>query len=396
MAKSPDRLASYNAKRDFETTAEPRGQIGSGAGQSFVVQKHDATRLHYDFRLEWEGVLLSWAVTKGPSPDPSEKRLAVRTEDHPLDYGGFEGTIPEGQYGGGTVMLWDRGTWMPQGDVAKGLKDGKLKFTLQGQQMQGGWTLVRMRGQEKRENWLLIKERDDYARDVPDGLTKGTARSITTGRTMAEIAKDAPAKDVVDPEPKRRGKNPSFVKPQLATLVSDAPEGEDWMHETKFDGYRCLVSLGKGGARLFTRSGKDWTDKFNGLGQAFDTLPCDRALLDGEVMAAKINGSAFSSLQKALKEGHPLVFYAFDLLSLDGDDFRDEAQKDRRARLAKLLSGVPAGGPLRLSEHVVGHGPEVFDRACKAGAEGIISKRIDAPYSGRRSKNWLKVKCTRR
>ncbi|MFG6568673.1 DNA ligase D [Sulfitobacter sp. 1A13679] len=396
MAKSPDRLASYNAKRDFEATAEPRGQIGGGAGQSFVVQKHDATRLHYDFRLEWEGVLLSWAVTKGPSPDPSEKRLAVRTEDHPLDYGGFEGTIPKGQYGGGTVMLWDRGTWMPQGDVAKGLKDGKLKFTLQGQHMQGGWTLVRMRGREKRENWLLIKERDDYARDRPDGLTKGTARSITTGRTMAEIAKDAPAKKVADPRPKRKGKNPAFVKPQLATLVADAPEGDGWMHETKFDGYRCLVSLGKKGTRLFTRSGKDWTDKFGALGAAFDPLPCDRALLDGEVMAAKINGSAFSSLQKALKEGHPLVFYAFDLLSLDGEDFRDAPQMDRRARLAQLLSGVPAGGPLRLSEHVIGHGPEVFDRACKAGAEGIISKRVDAPYTGRRSKSWLKVKCTRR
>ena len=173
--------------------------------------------------------------------------------------------------------------------MAKGLKDGKLKFTLQGQQMQGGWTLVRMRGREKRENWLLIKERDDYARDLPDGLTKGTARSITTGRTMAEIAKDAPATKVADPRPKRKGKNPAFVKPQLATLVADAPEGDGWMHETKFDGYRCLVSLGKNGTRLFTRSGKDWTDKFGALGAAFDPLPCDRALLDGEVMAAKIN-----------------------------------------------------------------------------------------------------------
>ncbi|UOA32219.1 Multifunctional non-homologous end joining protein LigD [Sulfitobacter sp. DSM 110093] len=396
MGKSPDKLASYNDKRDFKATSEPRGQIGKGAGQSFVVQKHDATRLHYDFRLEWEGVLLSWAVTKGPSSAPSEKRLAVRTEDHPLEYGGFEGTIPKGQYGGGTVMLWDRGTWMPQSDVAKGLKDGKLKFTLQGQQMQGGWTLVRMHSGEKRENWLLIKERDDYADDVPDGLTKGTARSITSGRTMTEIAKDAPAKEVSDPRPKRKGKNPAFVKPQLATLVSDAPEGGDWIHETKFDGYRCLVSIGKSGARLYTRSGNDWTDKFSGLAGAFDTLPCDRALLDGEVMAAKIKGSAFSSLQRALKEGHPLVFYAFDLLSLDGEDFRATAQDDRRARLAKLLSGVAAGGSLRLSDHVVGHGPEVFDRACKAGAEGIISKRIEASYSGKRSRNWLKIKCTRR
>ncbi|MEX3314960.1 DNA ligase D [Sulfitobacter sp. PS-8MA] len=396
MAKNPDRLASYNAKRDFDHTQEPRGTRAASAGYSFVVQKHAASRLHYDFRLEWDGVLLSWAVTKGPAPAPSEKRLAVRTEDHPLDYGGFEGTIPKGQYGGGTVMLWDRGTWMPQGDVDKGLKDGKLKFTLQGHHMQGGWTLVRMRGQGKRENWLLIKERDDYADDDADGLTKGTARSIESGRTMEEIAEDAPAKTVQDSRPKRKGKAPAFVKPQLATLVSDAPLGNDWMHETKFDGYRCLASLGKGGLRLFTRSGKDWTEKFSGLTGAFDALPCDAALLDGEVMAARVEGSAFSSLQKALKEGHPLVFFAFDLLSLDGTDFRDQPQLERRERLAALLSGVPQGGALRLSEHVIGQGDKVFEQACKAGAEGIISKRIDAPYRGRRSKSWLKVKCTRR
>ncbi len=195
-SRDPDKLAQYNTKRDFGQTDEPRGQVGNGAGQRrFVVQKHAASRLHYDFRLEWDGVLLSWAVTKGPSPAPSEKRLAVRTEDHPLDYGSFEGTIPKGQYGGGTVMLWDRGTWVPQGDVAKGLRDGKLKFTLQGTHMQGGWTLVRMRGQGKRENWLLIKERDDYAKDVPDGLTDGKALSVKTGRDMDEIAADAPAKD---------------------------------------------------------------------------------------------------------------------------------------------------------------------------------------------------------
>lgn len=397
MAHSPDRLAPYNSKRDFDRTAEPRGQVGSGAGgHRFIVQKHAASRLHYDFRLEWEGVLLSWAVTKGPSPAPSEKRLAVRTEDHPLDYGTFEGTIPKGQYGGGTVMLWDDGTWAPQGDVAAGLKEGKLKFTLQGTQMKGGWTLVRMRGKEKRENWLLIKERDDYAEESADALTKGEALSVKTGRTMSEIAEDAPAKDLPDPAPSRRRKSPAFVKPQLATLVSDAPSGEDWMHETKFDGYRCLAAIGKGGVRLFTRSGKDWTDRFNGLARAFDALPCDAALLDGEVMAARIEGSAFSSLQRALKSGAPLVFFAFDLLSLDGKDFRKKAQMERRARLATLLSGIPQDGPLRLSEHVVGNGAEVFAQACKAGAEGIISKRIDAPYRGRRSKSWLKVKCTRR
>lgn len=399
MPKPLDPLASYNAKRDFSRTGEPRGQRGDGRSQRrFVVQKHAARRLHYDFRLEWNGVLLSWAVTKGPSPDPGEKRLAVRTEDHPLDYAGFEGTIPKGQYGGGTVMLWDRGSWVPQEDVETGLSAGKLKFTLQGGRMKGGWALVRMRGRagETRENWLLIKERDDHASDAPDGLTKGDAVSIQTGRSMAQIAKGTPAKAPPDLGPERKRKRPEFVKPQLATLVDAAPEGDGWLHETKFDGYRCLAALGKGGTRLYTRSGHDWTDRFHALDGAFDDLPCEAALIDGEIMAAQIRGSAFSSLQKALKEGGPLVFFAFDLLRVDGEDLRTSPQIARRERLEHLLSGVAADGPLRLSEHIIGGGPEVFAEACKAGAEGIISKRIDAPYRSRRSKAWRKVKCTRR
>lgn len=399
MAKHPDPLADYNRMRDFSRTKEPHGQVGEArTKRRFLVQKHAASRLHYDFRLEWNGVLLSWAVTKGPSPDPGEKRLAVRTEDHPLDYGDFEGTIPKGEYGGGTVMLWDTGGWVPQEDFEKGLADGKLKFTLQGQRMKGGWALVRMRGKlgETRENWLLIKERDDYATDDPNGFTKGEAVSVKTGRTMKEIADDAPAKAPSEATPDRTRKRPAFVKPQLATLVAEAPEGDDWLHETKFDGYRCLAALGKGGTRLYTRSGNDWTDRFHALDDAFDPLPCDAALIDGEVMAARIHGSAFSSLQKALKEGNALVFFAFDLLGIDGEDLRKLPQIERRERLAKLLSGVPSGGPLRLSEHIVGNGPEVFANACKAGAEGIISKRIDAPYRGTRSKAWRKVKCTRR
>lgn len=401
MAKSPDPLAEYNRKRDFSRTAEPRGQVGtSQARRRFLVQKHAASRLHYDFRLEWNGVLLSWAVTKGPSPDPSQKRLAVRTEDHPLDYSDFEGTIAKGEYGGGTVMLWDTGSWVPQEDIEEGLKDGKLKFTLQGQRMKGGWTLVRMRGKpkEKRENWLLIKERDDYARDDADAFTTGTALSVKTGRTMKEIAADAPAKAPPESEntTNRNRKRPAFAKPQLATLVDSAPEGDDWLHETKFDGYRCLAALGKGGTRLYTRSGKDWSDRFHALDGAFDPLPCDAALIDGEVMAARIQGSAFSSLQQALKQGHALVFFAFDLLNIDGEDLRKAPQIERRERLAGLLSGVQPGGPLRLSEHIVGNGVQVFASVCKAGAEGIISKRIDAPYRGTRSKAWRKVKCTRR
>ncbi|PVA05516.1 DNA ligase D [Thalassorhabdomicrobium marinisediminis] len=398
MAKSPDPLADYNRMRDFTRTDEPRGQIGTTqARRSFVVQKHAATRLHYDFRLEWNGVLLSWAVTKGPSLDPAEKRLAVRTEDHPLDYGAFEGTIPKGQYGGGTVMLWDTGTWVPQEDVEEGLAEGKLQFTLQGQRMQGRWTLVRMRGKpkEKRENWLLIKERDAYVGGADD-LTDNEVISVTTGRTMDEIAENAAKKPAPDPRPDRSRKRPAFVKPQLATLVEAAPDGDDWVHETKFDGYRCLAALGKDGTRLYTRSGKDWTDRFHALDGAFAPLPCDAALIDGEVMAARIEGSAFSSLQRALKDGTGLVFFAFDLLHLDGADLRKKPQSERRAKLADLLSGVPADGPLRLTDQIVGNGPELFESACKAGAEGIISKRIDAPYRGTRSKAWRKVKCTRR
>ncbi|RKF12709.1 DNA ligase D [Roseovarius spongiae] len=398
MGKSPDKLAEYNARRDFGQTDEPEGRAGAAraGGLSFVVQKHAASRLHYDFRLEWDGTLLSWAVTKGPSPDPGEKRLAVRTEDHPLDYGDFEGTIPKGQYGGGTVMLWDRGTWEHGGDVAAGLEKGKLKFTLQGERMKGGWALVRMRGGEKRENWLLIKERDDYAQDDADALTKGHDRSVKTGRDMDAIAQGEKGRDVPKDTTDRKGTRPKFRKPQLATLVDAAPEGDDWIHETKFDGYRCLAALGKGGTRLLTRSGKDWTDRFAALEDAFDPLPCDSALIDGEVMAARVSGSAFSSLQKALSNGDPLVFFAFDLLALDGESVMNLPQLERRERLAELMSGVPRDGPLRLSEHVVGHGPEVFEKACEAGGEGIISKRADAPYRGTRTRNWRKVKCTKR
>ncbi len=393
---SADKLADYNAKRDFKRTAEPAGKIGKVRGKNlrFLVQKHDASRLHYDLRLELDGVLLSWAVTKGPSADPGEKRLAVRTEDHPLSYADFEGTIPKGEYGGGTVMLWDQGLWQPQGDPAEGLKDGKLKLTLFGQRMKGGWALVKMRGKGKRENWLLIKERDDQATDKPDVLTDSATTSIKTGRDMVAIREGA-----VDPTPsevERKGKRPSFRAVQLATLFKTPPDGDDWLHEIKFDGYRALAALGKGGVRIYTRSGKDWTDRFLALKTAFDPVPCDAALIDGEVMAANVSGSAFSSLQSALANGAPLVFYAFDLLSLNGKDITDELQETRRGTLVDLLAGLPKDGPLRLSEPIVGRGPDVFARACEVGAEGIISKRIDAPYRGKRSKVWRKIKCSKR
>ena len=398
MAKDKDKLADYRGKRDFDRTDEPSGEGAAEAEGNlrFAVQKHDASHLHYDLRLEWDGALLSWAVTKGPSVDPGTRRLAVRTEDHPLTYREFEGTIPEDEYGGGTVMLWDRGTWTPNGDVAKGLEKGKLSFTLDGARMRGDWALVRMRRGEARDNWLLIKERDDCAQDDADALTEAHDTSVKTGRTMAQIAEGQRAQGAAHETPGRSKTRPAFQPPQLATLVDEAPEGEEWIHETKFDGYRCLAALGKGGTRLYTRAGKDWTDRFAALEGAFADLPCDAALIDGEVMAADISGSAFSSLQRAMSDGGPLIFYAFDLLSLDGRDMTGEEQRNRSAALADLMADLPEDGALRLSAHVVGKGPQTFAKACTAGAEGIISKRADAPYRGTRTRAWRKVKCTRR
>ncbi|MWD28575.1 DNA ligase D [Aquicoccus sp. SCR17] len=386
-------LDTYAKKRDFTSTSEPAAELVEAGGErlSFVVQKHDASRLHYDFRLEFGGVLWSWAVTKGPSTDPGEKRLAVRTEDHPVAYGDFEGTIPEKEYGGGTVMLWDQGWWEPLHDPEEGLKQGKLHFRLHGARMEGGWTLVRMRGKEKRENWLLIKERDDHAGRSADALLNRYKNSVTTGRTMRAIAADKPAET-----PKAHDKPlPRFRKVELATLVDEPPEGDDWRHEAKFDGYRCLVALGKGGVRFYTRNGKDWTDRFGALEQAALSLKVDAALIDGEVIAGP-GGGDFSTLQSALKSGDPLTFYAFDCLHLDGKDLADKPLTERREALETALKGQPARGTIRLSPFIEGDAAEVLEAMCKAGAEGIVSKRADSCYSGRRSRAWLKTKCVRR
>ncbi|SPJ23590.1 DNA ligase D [Palleronia abyssalis] len=392
-----DKLKDYNEKRDFRKTKEPQGKAGQTRDSDlwFSVQKHDASSLHYDLRLEWDGVLLSWAVPKGPSPKTGDKRLAQRTEDHPYDYGDFEGTIPEDEYGGGTVMLWDRGTWTPRGDVEQMLEEGNLKFDVSGDRMEGGWALVRFKKGGDRA-WLLIKEKDDHTQDDSDALTAEYRTSVKTGRDMDAIAHDAEAEELAEGGPDRDRKAPKFRKPQLATLVDDAPEGDDWAHETKFDGYRALAAVGKGGVTLWTRGGKDWTQKFAALAGAFDPLPCDACLLDGEVMAAKIKGSPFSSLQRALSNGGDLVFYCFDILSLDGEDLTGQPQSDRRAALEKLFADVPGNGPLRITDQVVGHGPEIFRAACKQGAEGIVSKKLSSPYKSTRSKAWVKVKCTKR
>ncbi|WP_416398052.1 DNA ligase D [Allohahella sp. A8] len=429
-----DGLDTYNAKRNFSKTREPAGDPSvygqakaKGEALQFIVQKHAATRLHYDFRLELDGVLLSWAVTKGPSPDPAQKRLAVRTEDHPLSYATFEGTIPKGEYGGGTVMLWDEGSWEPVGDPKAGLKKGKLEFRLAGQRMKGGWVLVRMRVKEKtnRENWLLIKSRDEFALEDAEQLVDTHQSSITTQRSMDEIARseDAPASKSTSRrsqsaksssgQPKNGRQRsasslpaPDFSSPQLATLVASAPEGSEWLNEAKFDGYRLICSIGKHGAqrsaRCYTRSGKDWTAKFQTVADALSQLDCRSALIDGEVIAGgNIEGSDFSALQAALSASEDgaaegLEFMAFDLLEIDGEDWRDKPQIDRKERLRSLLQTRPDNSLIRFSEHIVGNGPEVFKALCAGGREGIIAKRASASYRSTRSKSWLKIKCSRR
>ncbi|WP_306117530.1 MULTISPECIES: DNA ligase D [unclassified Roseitalea] len=411
MAAKSDRLSDYAQKRDFSVTSEPSGKaIPQKRGKPvFVVQKHDATRLHYDFRLEWDGVLLSWAVTKGPSDDPTAKRLAVRAEDHPLDYQDFEGTIPKDEYGGGTVMVWDKGWWGPHGDVEEGLQKGKLGFDLHGKRMTGAWALVRMRRRkgEKRDNWLLIKERDGQATDDENHLTDAYNTSVVSGRTMTAIAQDEPPtsdpgsapRQPPDPAETFTRKTPKFTPPELAVLDDHAPEGEDWLHEPKYDGYRCLAALGRDGIRLHTRSGKDWTERFVGLADALAFLDCESALIDGEVVAGGGGDPAtakFSDLQDDLKAGRPVRFMVFDLLELDGRSLRKTGLAERKERLRALIAGAPAGGPVRYSEHIVGKGPKVFKAIAEGGAEGIISKRADSAYTGRRSGKWRKVKAERR
>ncbi len=434
-AKSDALLETYRQKRDFAKTREPSGSEAeeiAGDGLFFCVQKHDATRLHYDFRIEWEGVLKSWAVTKGPSLDPADKRLAVRTEDHPMDYGTFEGTIPKGEYGGGTVMLWDQGTWEPLEDPDKGFAKGSLKMHLEGERMRGNWALVRMkpRGGEKRENWLLIKEKDE-AVDRRRNLLKAD-KSVKTGRSMAAIAKGddvwdtdrtaddaseetggkkskasstdakSTAKDKKSSAKPAKGKAgkplpmPAFSPPQLATLVDTAPAGRDWVHEMKYDGYRVLIAIGDGKVSCWTRNEQDWTERFTGIAEAAATLNCRSALIDGEVVAFDAEGGTdFSTLQKHLSEGGPLSCFCFDLLHLDGEDLRDQPLTDRKAALRDLLDGHESQ-TLLYSEHITGSGESVFKKVCASGHEGIIAKRADAPYRGGRSRNWLKVKCTRR
>jgi bifunctional non-homologous end joining protein LigD len=408
MAKRGLDIETYNEKRDFTKTKEPKGRKLKGKGDSFVVQKHEASRLHYDFRLELDGVLLSWAVPKGPSLDPGEKRLAMRTEDHPLDYGDFEGTIPAGEYGGGTVMLWDQGRWIPHPDKdpRKTLEEGHLHFTLEGERMRGEWVMFRLkpRAGEKAEPWMLKKVTDEFANpDNGDELVDEFTTSVTTDRTMAEIASGADVwRSNRGGQKGGRAKKksseapPPFQQPQLATLVDEVPPGDKWLFEYKYDGYRLLIATGTGAATAWTRNGKDWSDKFRALVKAAAKLPAG-CLIDGEAVALDEKGKpSFQLLQSTLKDqrGANLAFFAFDLLIDRGEDIRRLPNIERKDRLKSLLAGVRP--PILFGDHVLGRGEELFREICKAGGEGLIAKRADAPYRGDRSKNWLKVKCIQR
>ncbi len=438
------KLAKYREKRDFKVTTEPSGDVAVAVSdrRRFVIQKHAATRLHYDLRLEHEGVFLSWAVTRGPSLDPRDKRLAVEVEPHPLDYGDFEGTIPKGQYGGGTVMLWDRGYWAPEPgfDVARGLKKGELKLVFAGERMKGGYVLVRINNDRmggKRTNWLLIKHRDAFAVDG-DGerFLKDTAFSVASGRVMEDIAAgkgkaprpfvtktkrgagavwnskgspeasgqaEAPMHDA--PKAPRTPKTarakaapanaalPAFVEPQLCKLLDRPPPGAGWAHEIKFDGYRMQLRIAGGKATLKTRKGLDWTTRFKEIGEEAQDLP--DSLVDGEAVALDADGSPdFAGLQAALSGGKTkdLIFFAFDLLFAGGEDLRALPLFERKARLQALLKGRK-GKRLRYVGHFATGGDAVLSSACRMSLEGIVSKKMDAPYRSGRTETWTKAKC---
>lgn len=423
------KLDEYRKKRHFKVTPEPSGSAESSSGRlSYVIQKHAASHLHWDFRIELDGVLLSWAVPKGPSLDPADKRLAMHVEDHPVEYGSFEGVIPKGEYGGGTVMLWDRGTWEPDhADPREHLAEGHLKFYLYGERLQGRWMLVRSKGYggSGKDSWLLFKERDEEARPKQefDAVAAWTT-SVATGRTMDEISadveavwhstssveanlsspgiKNTPSGRTAAPVPAkaegaRKGRVPRSVGVELATLVKEVPEGERWLHEIKYDGYRIQAFLDDRTVRLISRNGKDWTDRFPSIAQAVAALPAKDAVVDGEVVVFKPDGTNdFQALQNFAKRGEAaeLHFMAFDLLHLNGYDLRPVPLGQRKELLGQL---VPRHDDrIRFADHIEGHGDEFFSKACDFSLEGVVSKRKDSPYRPGRGHDWVKTKCLMR
>lgn len=385
------KLNEYNQKRNFERTLEPEGSTeNSGVGLRFAVQHHMARREHYDLRLEWGGVLLSWAVPKGPSYDTHDKRLAVKVEDHPLEYRNFEGTIPKGEYGGGVVMLWDEGLWEPKSDVEEGLLKGELKLVLKGRRLKGKWALVRWKAKsgEKTDNWLLLKEKDEYVKDS-DGI-KEFITSIRTGRTMAEIEAG---------ESEKITKNPfSTADVQLAKLISKAPEGEDWLYELKYDGFRIMAFVEGSIVRLITRNGNDYIRRFQAVESSLIEWASGRAMvLDGEMAVTDESGKTdFHALQNYMRnpKEQNLTYIVFDLLALDGADLRGLPLIDRKEKLEALMKDAP--GNLYYSRYVRGNANESFVVACEAGMEGIIGKKADSVYSGTRNGDWIKLKCGKR
>ncbi len=464
-------LAKYRTMRDFKVTAEPSGEGKEATGKAaartalpkaktagglpFVIQKHAASHLHYDFRLGWSGVLKSWAVAKGPSYVTSDRRLAVQVEDHPMEYGGFEGIIPKGQYGGGTVMVWDQGTWWPQvghENVEAGLREGSLKFEMQGSKMQGKWTLVRMHSTKgtadgrwkssDKPQWLLIKEHDEFERAAGSpAITDEEPNSALTGRTTDEIAhqedhvwnsketagtgqawyrqESAAPKASSAPKPTEGKKTspksnpavsnalkkrlealpsetqPEFVDPQLAQETTAPPEGSGWLHELKLDGYRMQARKSARGVQMLTRSGLDWTYRVPAVAEAVAKISAGAVTLDGEVVVLAEDGNTnFADLQASFQQGarNPLTFFCFDLLHAEGRNPRDLPLRERKALLASLLP-EEEDAVVRLSEHIETSGAAMFEQACKLHAEGIISKRADGPYRSGRSGDWLKSKC---
>ena len=427
-------LKEYRHKRHFQKTTESEGGHPVKGGRAYLIQKHDASHLHYDFRLELDGVLKSWAVPKGPSLDPGKKSLAVHVEDHPLDYGSFEGVIPQGEYGGGTVMLWDRGTWEPEGDAAESYRRGKLVFRLDGERLKGRWALIRMGGKAGQDgkNWLLKKTDDDEARsgDDDDILAKMTT-SVATGRTMDQIA--ANAKPVKKPtaktrrstvsssserpdrlirKPKRthtldpsslkgatRAPMPTRIAPELPTLVNEVPRDPEWIYELKLDGYRIIGFVRDRKASLYTRRGLDWTHRFPTIAAALEKLGGGNVIVDGEIVVLRPDGTSdFQALQNVMRNGddNSIVFFVFDLLYYHGHDLRQVALIERKHLLSQWLDKQKSSDIIRYNDHISREGEQVFLIACHRGLEGIVAKRVDSPYVERRTADWVKVKCKKR